>query len=196
MAKVKILIEGYAIEEKDFEYASPSAVLIQDNNLNIVVDPGMNRKLLLKSIRRENLTVRNIDYVIITHYHPDHCLLASIFENAKVIDNYSINYWDSKIEEHQRKIPGTNIKLIFTPGHDYNHCSVLVENERHEKIVVAGDIFWWLDGAKQNTNQENLLNLKDKYAKDKKLLRKSREKILRIADYIIPGHGKMFKINK
>jgi len=36
--------------------------------------------------------------------------------------------------------------------------------------------------------------LSDQYLKDKKALIKSREKILKIADYIIPGHGNQFFI--
>ena len=33
-------------------------------------------------------------------------------------------------------------------------------------------------------------------ARDEKALQESRKKILEIADYIIPGHGKMFKVEK
>jgi hypothetical protein len=31
---------------------------------------------------------------------------------------------------------------------------------------------------------------------DEKALKESRKKILEIADYIIPGHGKMFKVKR
>ena len=40
------------------------------------------------------------------------------------------------------------------------------------------------------------MNHKDPYMKNEKQLMESRNKILEIADYIIPGHGKMFKVEK
>lgn len=195
MAEVIVLVEGYAREENGVEYASPSSVLIKDNKLNIIVDPGMNRELLLKALNKQSLSTKDINYVIITHFHPDHALLAGIFENAKVIDDDSINSWDSKIEPHNGKVPGTNIKLILTPGHEYFHCSVLVETDKG-KIVISGDVFWWGDDEEQQTDKQSLINHKDPYVKDEKALAESREKLLQIADYIIPGHGKMFKVEK
>ena len=36
----------------------------------------------------------------------------------------------------------------------------------------------------------------DPYASDMKKLKESRKKLLELADYIIPGHGKMFKVEK
>jgi glyoxylase-like metal-dependent hydrolase (beta-lactamase superfamily II) len=40
------------------------------------------------------------------------------------------------------------------------------------------------------------MNHRDPYVKDKEKLKESRKKILEIADYVIPGHGKMFKVEK
>jgi len=82
MAEVKVLIKGYAREEGDSEFASSTTSLIKESGLNIIVDPGMNRKLLLEALKKENLSQKDINYVILTHYHLDHSLLAGIFENA------------------------------------------------------------------------------------------------------------------
>jgi len=76
------------------------------------------------------------------------------------------------------------------------HCSVLVPTEDFGKIVIAGDIFWWRDNEKQKTDKESLINHKDPYVKNEEALINSRKKVLDIADYIIPGHGKMFKVEK
>jgi len=105
MAKVKILIEGYAREEDDTEFASSTTTLIQEGDLNIIIDPGMNRELLLDVLRKEDLSPDKINYVILTHYHLDHSLLAGIFEKAKVLDNEDVYSWDGKIESHEDKIP-------------------------------------------------------------------------------------------
>ncbi len=196
MADVKVLIDGYVREEDDEEFASSTTVLIRENELNIIVDPGMDRKLLLKTLRKENLSPTDINYVVLTHYHLDHSLLAGIFENAAVLDNSEIYSFDGKIEEHEGRVPGTDIEIIPTPGHDMFHCSVVVDTKDFGKVVIAADVFWWADNEEQKIDKESLMNHKDPYMKNEEQLKNSRKKILEIADYIIPGHGKMFKIQK
>ncbi|MBU2564472.1 MBL fold metallo-hydrolase [Patescibacteria group bacterium] len=197
MAKIKILIKGYVIEKKgEVEFASSTTTLIQDNNLNIIVDPGMHREWLLFSLNDENLSPEKIDFVVLTHTHIDHCFLTGIFTNAKILDDTCIYSDNGEIGEHDGKIPGTSIEIIQTPGHDQFHCSILVDTEEYGKVAIVGDVFWWADDQEQKTDKDSLLNHKDPYVKDKDSLRKSREKVLELADYIIPGHGKMFKIKK
>jgi len=194
MVKVKVLIEGYVKEKNGVEFASSSVTLLQENDLNMLIDSGMDRGLLLESLKMENLSPETIDYVILTHTHLDHCLLSGIFENAKILDGDSIYSFDGSITSHAGKIPGTDIEIIETPGHDPFHCSVLVDGEEYGKVAIVGDVFWWRTGEAQQTDTETLLNRRDPYVKNEKLLIESRKKILGVADYIIPGHGKMFKI--
>lgn len=149
MAKVKVLIEGYAKKTKTGWIASSTTTLVQEKDLNIIVDPGINKKLLLKKLKENGLATKNIDLVFLTHYHPDHALLAGIFENAKILDGGTIQ----------------------------------------GKVLVAGDVFWWMDDEKQELD----INKSDPFTQNRKALLKSRQKVLKIADWIIPGHGKMFK---
>ena len=193
MAEVKILVQGYVKEKNGAEFASSTTSLIQEMDLNIIVDPGMNRKLLLEALKKENLSLDKINYVILTHYHLDHSLLAGIFENAKILDNGEMYSWDGKIETHDGKVPGTDVEIIKTPGHDMFHCSVLVKTNEFGKVIIAGDVFWWEDDEEQKTDRESLIRHKDPYMKNKEELMKSRKKVLEMADYIIPGHGPMFK---
>lgn len=185
---------GYVKQKNKKEYASSSVVLIQCNNKNIIVDPGMDKKKLINALKKEKLSTKNINYVILTHTHIDHSLLAGIFEKAKIYDNESIFSYDGKIENHNKKLFG--IMIIDTPGHDQFHCSVLVDTKEYGKVIIAGDVFWWEDKAIQYTDKKSLLNLKDLYVKNKTELHKSRQYILENADYIIPGHGKMFELKK
>lgn len=196
MAEIKVLIEGYAREEGGVEAASCTTTLIKENDLNIIVDPGMNRKLLLEALKKEKISIKDIDYVILTHTHIDHCLLAGIFERAIILDDTSTYAFDGKIKGHDGKVPETNVNIIKTPGHDQFHCSVVVDTKDLGKVVVAADVFWWADNEEQKTDRESIMNHKDPYMKNKKQLMESRNKILEIADYIIPGHGKMFKVEK
>lgn len=196
MAKIKILIKGYAKEERGEEFASSTTTLIQDNNLNVIVDPGMNRQALLGGLAKKGLKPEDINFVIVTHTHLDHSLLAGIFKNAKIFDRSDIFSLDGKISEHEGRIPNSDIEIIETPGHDQFHCSVLVKTEDLGKVIIAGDVFWWADDEEQKTDKQSLLEHEDPYVKDRRALKESRKKILEIADYIIPGHGEMFKIKK
>ena len=194
MLKIKVLIEGYAREENGVEFASSSVTLLRDRDFNILVDTGMNRQLLISRLKKEGLTPKDINFVILTHTHLDHCLLAGMFENAQVLDDGSVYADDGKIVEHNGKLPGMNIQIIPTPGHDQFHCAVLAETEEFGKVAIAADLFWWTDGKEQKTDKESLINLEDPFMKDKEALKESRKKILEIADYIVPGHGKPFKV--
>ncbi len=193
MAKIKVLIKGYTKEVNEKEFASSTATLIQDKGVNVLVDPGMDRKILLESLAKEGLKTEDINFVIVTHTHLDHSLLVGIFENAKILDNSDIFFFNGQIGEHKGKVPNTDIRIIKTPGHDQFHCSVLVDTEDLGNVVIAGDVFWWADREEQKTDKQSLLKHKDPYVKDEKALRKSREKILGLSDYIIPGHGEIFK---
>ena len=189
---VKILIAGYARPVKGGYLASPSTVLIKDSGKLILVDPGVNAKLLLKALTKEKLRPNDIDLIFLTHYHPDHILNVKLFPKVDVYDGNTIYRGDKEIF-FKDKIPGTNIKVIATPGHAYEHASLLVET-KEGIYAVAGDVFWWEDGREPKISKQSLLNLKDEFAKDKKALRQSRLKLLKMADYIIPGHGKKFKV--
>ncbi len=193
MIKVKVLIEGYAKEIKNGWLASSTVTLVKSNDKNIIVDPGCNREKLLEELSKNNLKPSDIDFVLLTHNHGDHGLLAGIFENAKIITPTEIYDDDNQIEI-QDKIPETDLEIIQTPGHSSEHCSLVVRTE--EGIyVVAGDVFWWMDDEEQKIDvgkeddahpgEVNMQNLIE-----------NRKKILEIADYIIPGHGKMFKVEK
>jgi glyoxylase-like metal-dependent hydrolase (beta-lactamase superfamily II) len=194
MSKIKILIEGYAKENKDGWLVSPSTVLIEDSGLKILVDPGANKKLLLKNLAAAGLKPKDIDRIFVTHYHLDHILNIRLFPDCPVLDGNEINQ-DDKITDYSGKIPGTKIKVIPTPGHAAEHASLLVETAEGI-IAIAGDLFWWEDSEARKTDRASLLKKVDPYVKDKMAIRRSREKILAAADFIIPGHGKMFKVEK
>jgi len=197
MNKVKVLIEGFAYKNDNYKKVSPSVVLIETDTLKIIVDPGLNRKDLLDALEKEKLKTDQIDFVILTHNHLDHSALVSAFEKAIILDDEQKYIQNGEISMQGENILGQGVEIISTPGHDPFHCSVLIKTEDMGTVVVAGDTFWWRDGNEPEKDFESLINLKDPFVKDEKALIESRKKILEIADYIIPGHGKMFKnLNK
>lgn len=192
MNTITVLIEGYAREIKGGWLASSTTTLIESNGKKIIVDPGINKTLLLSSLTKINLKTSDIDMVFLSHFHLDHSFLAPLFEKAKILDGETI-YEADKETEYSGKIPGTDIEVVLTPGHAKEHSSLIVPT-KEGKIVIAQDCFLWMDSEKQDTTEaELLINRDDPFMMDKGKLIESRKKILEIADWIIPGHGKMFR---
>lgn len=193
MTTVKVLVEGYAHEGKGCYEATCSTVLIEDSGKKILVDPGCNEKLLLNALKKEKLSSKDINLIFVTHYHVDHILNIRLFPGIDVYDRDTI-YRGDKEYSYKGEIPGTSIKIIATPGHAHEQATPLVETNKGI-IAIAEDLWWWEDG-KQKTDKKSLLSIKDPFVKNKKDLLKSRKLILSKADYVIPGHGKMFKVKK
>lgn len=193
MAEIKILIEGYAKEIKKGWIASSTVCLIMAGDKKIITDPGCNREKLLEALENNSLKTSDIDFVLLTHSHLDHSLLAGIFENAKVLTTEEI-YNNDNQTEHNNKIPETDLEIIQTPGHCSEHCSLIVTTQEGS-YAVAGDVFWWVDGENQELSIEKEDEAHPKEVNMEKL-KESRKKVLELADYIIPGHGSMFKVKK
>lgn len=191
MNQVDILIEGYAkVTPKGWIASGTTTLITTDGGKRIITDPGTNRELLLKSLEKRKLSVNDIDFVFITHRHPDHCMLMGIFPNARVVDVEALD-WQAEAADSPKMIPDTDITIMATPGHEYAH-GVLIVPTQQGTVVVAGDNFWW------STEEEQVLdvNKKDEFAENMEELIKSRKMILDLADWVIPGHGKMFANKK
>lgn len=190
MDKFEIIIQGYAFSEKDHYVASPSTVIIKSNGSTVLVDPGADPDLNEK-LSKAGYKINDIDIVYISHYHPDHFLNIRMFPNHKIYDGGIV--WDGNKEyEISGTIPGTNIEILSTPGHSPEHTSLIVNTDKGN-VCVAQDVFWWEDGKQKDDSMEVLMELEDPFVSDIEALKESRKKVLEIADWIIPGHGKMFK---
>ena len=181
MTKVKILVKGYISKENGEEKTQCTITLIQDKDINMVVDPGTlkDRQILIDALKKENLTIEDINFVCITHSHMDHYRNIGMFPNAKALDYWGI--WDKDTVDDWKEDFTDSIKIIKTPGHDMTGITLLVKTEKGV-IAIVGDVFW-----KENFPEH------DKYATDTEKLKKSRELVLKKADFIIPGHGDIYK---
>ncbi|MCX6814246.1 MAG: MBL fold metallo-hydrolase [Candidatus Aenigmarchaeota archaeon] len=187
MAEVKILVEGYETVSMGEETACSTITLVRDKNIIIIVDPGAlkNQKILVDALRKEGLTVNDVNFVCITHSHLDHYKNISIFQKASFVD-YSGLWYEDKFKEWDTDDIrlSDNIRIVKTPGHNYDNITLLVKT-KEGVVAICGDVFW-----KENYPKD------DRYATDKKELEKSRKKVLQLADWIVPGHGGMYKVKK
>lgn len=187
-AKVSILLNGYVkFDSKTYHgFAQPTVTLIEDGKNKIVVDPGTIKNLseLKRNLKKKGYNFEDITHVVITHEHHDHYKNMALFKNS-----LNINFWGEwdginlRFNQKDRKI-SPNVKLVMTPGHDPSGISLLI-NTSNGVYAISGDIFYDKNGPK-----------KDEFASNKTKLKNSRNKLLKEADFIIPGHGEPFSVKE
>ena len=193
LATVKVLLRGYfkwlGLGKEEFK-ASSTVTLIQDNGINILVDTGGGEveKKLIQTLKKQGLDPKDINYVILTHHHLDHTANKHLFKNSIITDwltSYKKNKFvvDYDILTKGRNIITPNVSIKSTPGHAMDEGSVIVVTEKGI-VAIAGDLFF---------NDQSERNI---FIHDKKDFEKSRQEILKLADYIVPGHGGIFEVKK
>lgn len=189
-AEVKILIEGFtnadSVSESGEERTQPTVTLIKDGDLIMVVDPGVmeSQQILIEALKRESLTVQDVNMVCITHSHFDHFRNIGMFPNAKTLEYYGV--WHENTIDNWSKDFTSNIKIIHTPGHDVTGLTLFVTTDAGV-VAICGDVFW-----KKNYPADPK---DDAFASNPEVLKESRKMVLRMADFVIPGHGPMYRNN-
>lgn len=192
MADVRVLVEGVLGGDKKLEARSTVTLIVSDKN--IIVDTGSfsDGEKIVDALAEEGLKPEDIDIVVLTHLHIDHTRNTNIFSNAVlyVWHSRSGSRWDVKdstvenVELDNLEI-GKGVRIMLTPGHFPFHVSVVVDTE-NGVVVIAGDAV---------SKKENLGRILRPQWNDEEYLR-SQKRILEVADYIIPGHGGMFEVEK
>jgi len=183
MAEVKVLIEGHTSAESGGEKTCATITLIKDGDNKIIVDPGIleSQKILVDKLKEEGLSVDDINIVFITHSHIDHYRNIGMFPEAKTLEYFGL--WDKNTVRDWPEQFSDDIKIIRTPGHNYDGLTFLVKTSEGV-VAICGDVFW----------KKEFPEVKDDiYASDKEKLKESRKIVLASADWIIPGHAGRFK---
>ena len=188
MAKVKVLVEGYTNADTKGLYGGEKTCatisLVRDNDVVMVIDPGVleDQNILIDALEKEGLTVNDVNIVCVTHSHIDHYRNVGMFSKAKILEYFGL--WDGEtVEDWQESFTG-DIQILKTPGHDYTCITLFVKTD-DGVVAICGDVFW-----KENSPET------DPYASDLKKLEHSRELVLKMSHWIIPGHAGMYKKEK
>lgn len=201
MAEVKVLIEGHHTKNKENRPKIGATVALIKGRNNILVDTGsfLDKDTLINELEKEGLIPEDIDAVIITHLDLDHIVNTHLFLNAKIFCKFRGGKYpgqthfpsEGSLERTdllKKNLIDKDIEIILTPGHAEDMISVIVDTPEG-KVVVAGDAFpskEWMDPERQPSE----------IITDVGKFNKSRDKILEIADFIVPGHGEMFKVER
>lgn len=197
-----------------------STVTYIESDARILIDTGFdfentlseenvkeNRKRLTYALKSHGLKPSDIDILFITHWHLDH------FGNANMFKNSTIMTSEAAVSRVKLKVTGVKdgeqiadgVKIVHTPGHTGDHASVVFKTDRlrhsvltstggrivgigEVTVAVAGDAI--LTPAFYATDTIWTQN-KDFRSKDDAIA--SVKKLVDEVDYIIPGHGDLFR---
>lgn len=192
---IKVLFEGrHKNHHKegtlnyDIDPLYSSSTLISVNGKNTLVDTGFvhSKDVLLDTLKKEGLEPSDIDYVINTHYHIDHTYNNFLFKRGFLLTpNAQIDLETGRcsiLKHKEGRFMPEGIEIIDTPGHTWDHCSVIYR-EKEKTYLVSGDAF----------REDIVRGYEPVSAEDKTLFLEHLKKILKIADVIIPGHGRVLE---
>ncbi|KAM0728172.1 Metallo-beta-lactamase domain-containing protein 1 [Formica fusca] len=198
MLEVIVLFDGYSTKLPNGSMdANCTCTLIKGAKL-IIVDTmtAWDRGKIVQALARHNIEPENIDYIVCTHSHADHIGNNNLFTNATHIVGLSVQqgtifYEDPRISNGYELCPG--VKVIATPGHTAEDVTVLVETTKDgEKMLfaVTGDLFEKEDDILEPSIWKSLGM--PELVKTQSVMRSH---VINHADFIIPGHGPMFRVS-
>jgi glyoxylase-like metal-dependent hydrolase (beta-lactamase superfamily II) len=194
-----------------------STVTYVESDARILVDTGFdyendrgeenvkrNKKALVHALKEFGLKPSDIDIVFITHWHYDHFGNLGAFRRSRVLASKPLEGFDVETVKDGDTI-ADGVKVMYTPGHMRDHASLLLNTEKLRystrgkhggtimgigsvDVAIAGDaivtpFYYILD--KQWTYNPNFYSLE--------IGAESMRRLGREADYIVPGHGGIFK---
>jgi glyoxylase-like metal-dependent hydrolase (beta-lactamase superfamily II) len=177
-ARLTVLHAGYVGQR-----VASTVAFVADEDRRIVIDPGMvpSQAAILDPLRDYGSSPDEVTDVVLSHHHPDHTVNVGLFPNARVHDFWAVyqgDLWEDRPADGVLLTP--SVRLIATPGHSPQDITTLVGTAGG---IVACTHVWWADGGPQV----------DPRASDQTALDRSRERVLAVADLIVPGHGPAYQ---
>ncbi|XP_041975836.1 metallo-beta-lactamase domain-containing protein 1 isoform X2 [Aricia agestis] len=196
MSEVSVLFNGYSIIKDENEMiANCTCTLIKAESLNIIIDtmtPWDSDKIV-NALMAHQLTAKDINYVISTHGHSDHTGNNNLFLEAKHLVGFSLSYKDTyfmhPFDKGEELKLNENIRIIPTPGHTLSDVTVIVTTG-DGTYAITGDLFEKYEDIDDPTIWV------DAGSEDQLKQAKNRSMIADLADWIVPGHGPMFKVTQ
>ena len=193
-----LLKPGHLERDEDGEIldARSSVTLILAGTRKIVVDTGLEdeRKMIIDRLAKLGLSPEDVDLVINTHGHPDHCGNNAIFTGARALsgEERGGGRIEGLREDTERGVltegdvvaPG--VWIMATPGHTLDSISVVCESTR--RIVMAGDALPLMGNFLKWVPPRSHV--------DRELALKSMARIVKVADLVVPGHDSPFLVRE
>ena len=207
MVTVETLLQGYSVSTSEGSIGYCAVTLLRGERTTLV-DVGHvgRRSLLLERLRVAGLTPADVDRVVLTHAHWDHCLNIDCFPNAEVLlhedeleytraphpEDWATPVWTADVlgrapvrtlregDELER-----GVRVIATPGHSPGSLTLLVDTPDGTAGLV-GDAL--PSRAAAGYLAPRLIFW------DEEAARRSARRIVEACQTIFPGHDRPFRV--
>ena len=187
--KVTVLCEGRIVRSgKEILEAHSSVTMVTWPEHIMIVDTSDReyRARVVDALSANEVDPDQVDIVVNTHLHSDHCANNDLFR-------YAVQMAHEKERPDRRFVSVTDdhelypgINLVHTPGHTPGTMSVFVESDR--KYAIVGDaiptfenVRRWVPPGIVSDGDEALRSMK---------------KIVAYADVVVPGHDTPFEVDR
>lgn len=184
-AELHVLFAGHILDAGDHQRVAPTVTFVRDGDHAVVIDPGTvpHRDVILRPLADLGVDPAAVTDVVFSHHHPDHTVNAALFPSARIHDHWAIYEGDHWLQpEAPDRDLSPSVRLIATPGHTPQDVTTLVGTP--DGVVALTHLWFYQAGPPE-----------DPVATDPDLLHAGRERVLALADRIIPGHGPAFTPN-
>ena len=187
--EVKVLCEGRIVREgKAILEAHSSVTMVTWPEHIMIVDTSDAdyRPRVIDALSANEVDPDQVDIVVNTHLHPDHCANNDLFAYAIQM----VHEWEGpdrrfvSVTKDHELYPG--IALVHTPGHTPGTMSVFVEAER--RYAIVGDAIPTLENVRRWVPPG--------IADDGEAALRSMRKIVSFADVVVPGHDSPFAVDR
>ena len=208
MATLDVLTYGFALvtDQGSFGYSTNALLRVGNHNILIDTGPSSRRPFLFKALQAKGLSPEEIDIVILTHMHWDHCENTDLFKNARVLVHATeIDYARSPKQRDLAVATGMadmmrnmkveavsegdtiveGVSILETPGHTKGHMSILAEIDG-EKVLLAGDAMADSGTITRGLPYNIFWDVED--------AQESVEKMVASSNVFYPGHDRPFRV--
>ena len=208
MANVEVLTYGFSFGSDQGAFGLATNSLVTVGNQTIVVDtgPASRRGWLHTALEEKSLAPEDIDVVILTHMHWDHCQNTDLFRNARILvhpveldyarnpnraDFNMAQYMAEMVDKMKVELVSDGdrvvegVTIIDTPGHTKGSISVLVTGAG-ETVLLTGDALPDSSAIGRGLPANVFWDVED--------ARASMEKMVGSSRIFYPGHDRPFRL--
>ena len=209
MAGIEILTYGFSFNSDQGSFGMSTNALVTVGNQTILVDtgPSSRRAWLYRALESKNLAPDDVDVVILTHMHWDHCQNTDMFRNARILVHptemdYARNpnlmdfavaqYMADMVDKMKLELVSEGdtvvdgVSIVETPGHTKGHISVAV-SDGNETVLIAGDALPDSGTIVRGLPTNVFWDVED--------ARTSVEKMVSSSRVFYPGHDRPFRLD-
>ena len=204
--KIERIMPGMGVRSNVGTMGAAGVTLVEDD-VRVLVDTGHygTRDWLKAELSKRNVSPLDIDVVVLTHLHWDHCLNVEMFPGARILlgeEELKQGFLMEPGEPQGEAFKGALRKMkvetvgdgdrisrhataLLTPGHSPGHVAVALKGDDGRLTVMSGD-------AVPNY-RAYIRGFPDISFFDKAKSAESVEKVKRLSpDMVIPGHDSPF----